>query len=387
MNFDTVIIGGGMAGLVAGISLQKAGQRTAIISTGQNALHFFSGSFESMQEAPSQMQDLFSEAGIRLHYRPGVRLMPLGSFAEAFLSLEDVSLFADPHMGRKVLIVNFIGYHDFFSSFLAEGLEKQGMECRIRFLNMPELEKLKLSPSEMRSVQIARIMDRNWEKVVQEIRVLLRDEDTVVLPQVFGLHDASIPDRIRQGVPAQVVFAGTLPPSVPGIRTQMLLRRRYEVLGGVYLMGDEVVSAHIHDGVVHSVVTRNLGSHYVEGTHFVLATGSYFSKGLKSNPFQVYEPIFGLDVEFAEDRNTWYNSAFAEDQPYMQYGVRTDDSLRALCGGEALKNLWVAGSILGGTHPELGSAAGLAVRSALAVAADILQEENPSPEAPDAASK
>ena len=387
MNFDTVIIGGGMAGLVAGISLQKAGRRTAIISTGQNALHFFSGSFESLQEAPGQMQDLFSEAGIRLHYRPGVRPMPLGTFSEAFLSLEDVSLFADPKIGRKVLIVNFIGYHDFFSSFLAEGLEKQGMECRIRFLNMPELERLKLSPSEMRSVQIARIMDRNWEKVVQEIRVLLRDEDTVVLPQVFGLHDASIPDRIRQGVPAQVVFAGTLPPSVPGIRTQMLLRRRYEVLGGVYLMGDEVVSAHIHEGVVHSVVTRNLGAHYVEGSHFILATGSYFSKGLKSNPFQVYEPIFGLDVEFAEDRNTWYNSSFAADQPYMQYGVRTDALLHALCGGEALKNLWVAGSILGGTHPELGSAAGLAVRSALAVAEGILQEENTRPEAPDAASK
>ena len=50
MKFNTVIIGGGLCGLTCGIALQKAGRSTAIISTGQNALHFFSGSFESLTE-------------------------------------------------------------------------------------------------------------------------------------------------------------------------------------------------------------------------------------------------------------------------------------------------------------------------------------------------
>ena len=219
MKFDTVIIGGGLAGMVAGITLEKAGKKTAIISTGQNALHFFSGSFESLQEPEQRIVDLFSEAGVRLHYSPGVRLMPLGTFRESALALEDIDIFPSAQFARKVLIVNFLGYHDFFSSFLADGLEKQGMSCRVRFLNLPEMEKLEQSPSEMRSVQIARTMDRVWEKVVQEVRVLLKDEDTVVLPQVFGLQDMSVPGRIRQGIPARVVFAGTLPPSVPGLRT------------------------------------------------------------------------------------------------------------------------------------------------------------------------
>ena len=372
MKFDTIIIGGGLAGLVSGISLQKAGQNVAIISTGQNALHFFSGSFESVEEPPQRMADLFSEAGIRLHYRPGVRLMPLGTFRPATLSLDDISLFPTPQFAKKAMIVNFTGYHDFFTDFLAEGLEKQGIPCRVQLLDLPELDVIRQSPSEMRSVQIARTMDRIWEKVVQEIRVLLDDEDTVILPQVFGLQDLSVPGRIRQGIPAQIVFVGTLPPSVPGIRTQMLLKRRYEILGGTYLMGDEALKAHIHDSVVHSIVTRNLDSHYLEADNFILATGGFFSKGLKSNPFWIFEPVFGLDVTFAEDRNTWYSPDFSADQPYMDYGVKTDASLHALQDGKPLKNLYVIGSILGGTHPEFGTAAGLAIRSAFAAVDQIL---------------
>ncbi len=372
MKFDSVIVGGGLSGMVAGIALQKAGQSTAIISTGQNALHFFSGTFESLLSPDKRIQTLFSEAGVRLHYSPGVRLTPMGTFREAALSLEDIDLFPTPQFARKVLIVNFLGYHDFFSSFLADGLEKQGMQCRVRFLNLPELEKLEQSPSEMRSVQIARTMDRIWEKVVQEIRVLLKDEDAVVLPQVFGLQDFSVPTRIRQGIPARVIFAGTLPPSVPGIRTQILLKRRYQLLGGSYLMGDEVTRAHIHDGVVHSVVTKNLEQHYIEASHFILATGGYFSKGLVANPFQVYEPVFGLDVDFKEDRNEWYNPAFAQDQPYMHFGVKTDASLRALKDGRPLENLYAVGSVLGQTRPEFGSAAGQAILTALAAADKIL---------------
>ena len=373
MKFDTVIIGGGLAGLVAGISLQRAGQNVAIISTGQNALHFFSGSFESVEETPRRMAGLFEEAGIRLHYQSGVRLMPLGSFRPAALSLEDVSLFPSPKFARRALIISFAGYHDFFTQFLAEGIEKQGISCRIQQLHLPELDAMRQGPGEMRSVQIARTMDRIWEKVVQEIRILLQDEDTVILPQVFGLQDTSVPGRIRQGVPAQIVFAGTMPPSVPGIRTQMLLKRRYEVLGGTYLMGDEALKAHIHDGVVHSIVTRNLDSHYLEADYFILASGGFFSKGLKSNPFQVSEPVFGLDVAYAEDRNTWYNADFKADQPYMDYGVKTDAALHGLLQGEPLKNLYVIGSILGATRPEFGTAAGLAVRSAFAAVDQILQ--------------
>ena len=384
MKFDTVIIGGGLAGMVAGIALQQAGKNTAIVSMGQNALHFFSGTFESLQAPSERLAELFSAAGIRVHYREGVRLMPLGTFKEAALSLDDIDLFPTPKFGRRVLIVNFLGYHDFFSSFLAEGLEKQGMECRIRFLSLPELDNAK-AHGEMRSVQIARSMDRIWEKVAQEIRLLLKDEDTVILPQVFGLLDDTIPGRLRQAIPARVVFAGTMPPSVPGVRTQMQLRRRYELLGGTFLMGDQAIRAHEHDGVVHSIATHNLDAHYLEARNFILATGGLYSKGLVSNPFKITEPILDLDIDQPQDRNEWYNPTFAGEQPYMGYGVKTDEQLHAIKDGVAMQNVYAIGSILGNTRPELGSGAGLAINSAFAVVDQILrctQNDNEEPATP-----
>ena len=376
MRFDTVIIGGGLSGLTAGISLQEAGRKVAIVSAGQNAMHFFSGNFEDIGPARDRVAALFAAAGVRTNAMDGLQLMPMGSFRPASLTLEDVTVFPDEHAAEKALIVNFTGFHDFYGTFIAEALEKAGATCRIRFVRLPEMEHLRLSPSEMRSVNIARAMDEHWEKVVGDIRILHKDEDLIILPQVFGLRDAAVLDKIRTALPARVAFVGTMPPSVPGIRTQMLLKRRFEVLGGTFLMGDEVTSAALHEGVVSSITTRNLDTARIFADHFILSSGGYFSKGLATTPTQVVEPLFGLDIAYPENRNDWYDADFFAHQPYMDFGVKTDAELHAIKDGQPIQNLFAIGSVLGNTRKEdFGTAAGMAIRTAFA-AADTIKGGN-----------
>ena len=82
----------------------------------------------------------------------------------------------------------------------------------------------------------------------------------------------------------------------------------------------------------------------------------------------MFEPLFGLDIDYPVERKDWYDADFFAAQPFMDFGVKTDASLHAVKDGEPVKNLFCIGSVLGGTRKEdYGTAAGLAIRTAFAV--------------------
>ena len=402
MKYDVILIGGGLSSLVCGISLQRAGRKCLMVSGGQNALHFSSGAFgllgfrpdgtavehplkelgnlpeshpyrkvgkEKMYEYVGRVKPFFASCGVMLDGNPernSWRLTPTGTVRPSWLAMADVTLYEDSvvSIGHKALIVNVAGYLDFNTAFLAEGLEKAGVTCRLEAVALPELERLRTSASEMRSVNIARVMDHGevWKKFVSQVCACLKGEDVVVLPEVFGLQDERILEQIRERIPARVVFVGTMAPSVPGIRCQAALKAAFEQAGGTFLMGDEVVSARMEGGRVLSVRTANLGDTVLEAGHFVLASGGFFGRGLSATATEVTEPVFGLDVDAPKERTQWYHPDFFSPQPYTRFGVHTSADLRAMKDGKELENLYVIGSELGGADALCeGSGAGIAV--------------------------
>lgn len=443
MKFDTIIIGGGLSGLACGIKLQKAGQKCAIVSAGQNAMHFSSGSFgllsrlpdgtmvkhplegikaleenadtqshpyakigfERMKEYIEFVPEFFMDCGIKLNGKKdenSYMISPTGDIQTVWKSMEDINLLEEKGLNdnniadknhceksetktsKTALIANFLGYMDFNVGFIRGSLEDRGVKCRRENIKLKEMEHIRKSPSEMRAVNISRVLDNEdiLNKFVDEVLKLIKDEDIVILPAVFGFKNIKASSIVRERIEktgVKVIFIGTMPPSVPGIRTQLQLKKKFEDLGGIFLMGDSVIGAKKADEkhILKEIFTSNLEDFGLQAENFVLATGGLFSKGLVAEPGKFREPIFDIDVDYNENRNSWYDANFFAKQPYMTFGVKTTKELKALKEGKTIDNLFVCGSILEGCDSLYeGSGAGVAIMTGFAVADNILNSRH-----------
>lgn len=419
MKFDVIIIGGGLSGLVCGIKLQEQGMRTAIVSSGQSALHFFSGSFDLLGGLPEGVEAcgdvwthinsleanhpyklmgldnvrkyvtespaFFERCDIMVHCETDgqnhVRLSPLGAFMNAWLSLYDFPLWTDTESlsYKKVVIATFEGFLDFYPQFLADALKDIGVSCRIVEISMSSVDKLRENPTEMRSSNIARVFEnkRNIDALCELLKNHIDDADAVFLPAVFGLSSSEPVTQLKRGLPVEICLVPTMPPSVPGIRTQQSLKHRYQKLGGQFMMGDNVVDADIEKEHVKLVFTANHGDIEMCADSYVLATGSFFSKGIVADMDKVYEPVFNLDVDYDIKRERWYSKDLFSKQPYMSFGVKVNKDFHPFINGITMPDLYAIGSVLSGydaSHEACGG--GVAIFSAMYVADMILKQRN-----------
>lgn len=416
MKFDTLIIGGGLAGLSCGIRLAEAGKRCAIVSQGQSAIHFSSGSFDLLGQLPDgtpvadpieaiavlekkhpdhpyaligaeaceryarQVPRLLGDAGIPVEgecRRNHFRITPMGKAMPTWLTIAGYLTAAEPGAlpFKTACIVNVEGFLDFYPEFIAEEFRHHGVACRFGTVNCPALEEIRRNPSEMRSANIARVFDHdeNLDALAAAIRQAADGSDAVILPAIIGINRNDAFKTLKTKVDLPLFLLATLPPSIPGIMAQQLLQRRFRALGGEYFLGDAVTSADCVKQRVQRVYTANHGNIPFEADHFVLATGSFFSSGLVASPDRIVEPVFDADTLYAPSRAEWYSDHFFDRHNYQAFGVRTDSSLRVIRQETVFENLYCAGAGLAGFHPiQDGCGAGVSLLSALHVADRIL---------------
>lgn len=414
MKFDTIIIGGGLAGLTAGIKLVEAGQNVAIVSAGQSALHFNSGSFEllgdsdtkgnasfetrfkslpenhiyrkigldKIHELMDEVKPSMEKIGIKLQGEPGKagwRLTPTGLFKPAWLTLEDHLMVDDPdHLPfKKAAIVNVKGYIDFYPQFITSGLRSKGVECIQSTFDTPAIDTLRQSTTEMRSSTMARVMTPDQvELMADELKMKSRDCDAVFVPAILGLYSPQEVRLLRQKMDKPVYLVPTIPANVPGVRAQIMHRRYFQQIGGTYFLGDTVTTGIVEGGILKQLQTDNLGEMPISADNFIFASGSFFSNGIVANIDRVFEPVLGLDVNADGGRTTWYDKNYYSDQPYMSFGLKTDRDFHPCKDGRTLDNVYAAGSVIGGVnHLKEQSGGGTTLLSALYVADQILKKK------------
>ena len=414
-DFDTIIIGGGLSGLTTGIALARGGQRVAIATSGTSTLNCFSGSFDLLgyddegKEVQSPLSaaeslpathpyakvgvsrlglladkaaDLLREAGISVSGKAEQnhhRITPMGIARPAWLTI-DGCLTADQVAGADIVLVDIEGFLDFPVEFIKAGLEQMGAKVSVVSLQLNSMRGGHSSPYETRATSIARILTREealrelGRKISSQFSILNSQSPTVVLPAVISFDSL---EMLKEMVGCPMRIIATLPPSQPGMYVQTQLRNYFTSLGGEIFHDAKVTSGMVPQGMVEGIATGYSGN--VTARSYVLATGSFQSHGLIADYRKVSEPIFGLDVVQTADGGkpiTNYQRTtpdIFQSQPFMQFGVATDEKLHPILHGVRVDNLYAVGSILSG-HDGIrqADATGVSLITALAAAQDIL---------------
>ncbi len=424
MKFDSIVIGGGMAGLSAALRLAEAGQKTLLMASGQSALHFSSGSVDllesdgdpraalpafmaahpdhpyskvGMQNIEGSLADLqrhCAEEGLPLmrQERNHQRLTPIGTLKSTWLSPDTCACMTDAPAPDAILLATLEGFRDFHPALAAANLATHARFAHSRILTgeirLPQLAQFSRNPHEFRSADIARLFDKQGPGQQDLLADLAREISRmvqgcgvpgcrhIVLPACLslGLVGPRLSELERR-TGCTIKEVATMPPSLIGMRMQEALKRRFMALGGTFLTSERVLGARYDGDKVIGVHSQHGEDQLFEADHFVLASGSFFSRGLESRLGGIREPIFDADVLSLAERDAWAGRRLFDHHPFMGFGVKTDERLRVLRGGRPLTNLYGAGSVLAHYDPiKEGSGSGVAVATGWQAAGHILAE-------------
>ncbi len=426
MNYDCIIIGGGISALTCGIRCQAQGLKCAIISAGMSALHFSSGSIDligydddrqviyrpfeyldrfiasrpghpyarcgagRIREALFFLKDELGKEGLDLYYNDDsnhFHVSALGMLKPSFFS--QTSVFNDTiretfgHRA-KIAVINFDGYRDFYPEMAISNLRMNSLFKDIEIVTgkilFPDYGDPEKNPFEFRSIDVARIFDTEkfLEEIAAQIKTVAGGADFAALPAFIGISNYRKHHTLLQELAGLLIYEiPTLPPSILGMRIDDALKSRFAALGGVFIAGDKVTGGEIRDGVLQNISTENYGNSGLKARYYVLATGSFFSGGMVSEFNNIREPVFGLQVNFESGRNKWYSPAFfdGKSHPFLEYGVETNERLNPrTADGGTVGNLFCTGALLSHYNPlKEGSGGGVAVSTGYYAAESIIK--------------
>ncbi len=357
IDTDVLVIGGGMAGLVAGTVATESGARTVLVRKGQSATAMSSGAIDILGylpdgstsvESPIDGIDLLRELSPLHPYSilmsdeagdmaEGTSTGFVGRAVEWLKKRTQSALFElvgdvhhnrwaptvlgtrkwtclvqdtmdcgnDPHKETDsiVLFVGIKGCPDFnangaarvytSSSLSSETGPRRVAHCVVEV--MPHG-----APSNVSSIDIARHMD-NVESVNEFIRLIapsvqLYGATHLALPPILGLTQARRNRAmLEKELGVRVFELLAFPPSIPGTRLQNHLENIYTAAGGRLLVGHEVPSFRPTDSTLSEVRVRGPRRDITVYTKSViLASGSFIGGGLRGTEHGVFETIFDL---------------------------------------------------------------------------------------------
>jgi glycerol-3-phosphate dehydrogenase subunit B len=413
-----VVVGAGLAGLVAGIRLAQGGMDVTVVAKGAGSLHLSPSTIDVLGYAPERIDEpgpaiarLVAERPDHPYARlapeplgaalawfrelvPGLRyagdaqrnlLLPTAVGVARPTALAPASIAAgDLRGGGRFAVVGLQSMKDFFPSLLADNLPRA---------DLPDGARVEARPVEITTsarpgradvagpVQARGLDDPALRRALaDELRPRLEPGETVAMPAVLGLDRAAEAwDDLQDLLGTPVVEIPTLPPSVPGMRLQKALLEALRAAGGRLVLGPPAVGVEGAGGRLTGVRVRDAArTQTLPADAVVLATGGFAAGGLELDSHgALTETVAGLPVTGPLPGEPRLSPTHLDHQPLMRAGLTVDEAMRPVNGDGAAvwANLHAAGALVAGAEPwREKSGEGISIAGGYAAATAILEE-------------
>jgi len=385
-----IVIGAGLAGLVAAYHAAKQGAHVEVVAKGWGAMHWSAGTIDVLgyypdEKSPVQKMDDALDALTRAAPNHPYALLGQPTISDAFAQFtaltHEIGLPYEGNanknwwlpspvgamrptllapraqlagdLGRKkpILIVGLRGMRDFYPELIAENLSKQGHAARAAFVPLDLITERRDS----NTVQLASALDDATTRVIlgKALRELAHPNERIALPAILGLNaHAQALNDLSTITDTEVFEIPTLPPSVPGIRLNTAWHRHLQKLGVRVDVNMKVTAFHAENGCIQYVESETSGRPLKHrGDVFVLATGGILGAGINSDHTgRTWEVIFDLPLFAPAQRADWFRARFfdAQGHPVFCMGVRVNRDWQPVDehGRRVYANLFAAGGIL-----------------------------------------
>ncbi len=358
LKSDILVIGGGMAGLVAGIIAAESGATTLLLRKGQSATAYSSGAIDIIGYLPeatepfsAPSEGLAAIAGLYpLHpygvvgygdnvapeevvdtiiervrdsvvwlkdHLEGTIASVVGDFQSNFSPISILGTTkptclvqttmnpGDIHEREDsvLLFAGITGYPDFNPS----SASKTYLEDRIAMGQPPHKVGFcmtKIMPFgksfNISSIEIARHLDHKGsiETLAEQIDVQVKriGATHVAIPPVLGIrHALKSKLELEKAIGAEVFELLGFPPSIPGLRLQLALEEVYTKAGGKLLAGHEAISSSRKGKTINSILARSPRREIsIDTKAIILATGKYIGGGIAGNENGIRETVFDI---------------------------------------------------------------------------------------------
>lgn len=410
---DALVIGAGLAGLVAAERLAAGGASVTLVTKGIGGLQLGQGTLDILGYSDARIEDPLSAMTEHLSTRPG---HPYTHFDPQFVGasaawladiLGEKLLMGDPHKnvllptalgalrptcyyqpsmaagipapGRSYVIVGLRRLKDFYPKLVAENLSRQlgsdGQPIVARSISVD----VEVRPGEVDTTGVnhARAFDNPQMRaaLAAAIKPHLKAGEVVGLPAVLGLNDLDAWRDVAQRLGHEVFEIPLQPPSVPGMRLNQALTNLVK-RDARFIIGSGVTGVEQGGGHINAVTIATAGRPTrIEARAVVLAGGGFESGALDMDSYgNLSETILGLPVVGATE-HLLHADFWGADQPVFLAGLDVDDAMRPLDANKTpvYTNVYAAGgNLAGATRWREKSGEGIAIASAVRAADEIL---------------